>query len=693
MGRILRWGVFFFALFATVVFASPHNAAVLDSTWIQKYLTYLSGDIAFDHVARISGYNRFTPSPGYDEAALYVEKMAHQYGLSAVEVHRYPADGSQTYWTWRSFPEWDGHTGDLWWSTPGSGRIASFEETPVSLAVYSQTADVTADVVDIGYGFQDSDYEGKDVRGKLVFTTGFPSMVYQKAIVERGAAGIITWYNEATEPDAAAWLNLPAWNVNGGRLNRGPKTFAFVLSFYQGRPIKQALQRGQKVVLHAHVEASARSGNYEVVTATIPGSDPAAPEIWFSAHLDHQKPGANDNASGAGTILEIARSLEEAIRSGAIPRPNVTLRFLWMPEMIGDIMFVKENPQLARNVIGDFNLDTVGEYQSRLNSSLWVVRPPFSRSSFFSDIAENLADYAIRNNHRPLNGNPDGPFITSPSGTRAILNGTVVPYFEGSDQLVFNDGTIAIPSVGFIHYPDATWHTNEDKIENVDATTLKRVAFMAGAAALTVGWRDAASFEALLTNSVFYGELRLAQDRSVANGLLTSGTHENMHLAGVVLEEGYARERSVLDSLTRAIQYGPEHAHELEAAHVNLRRLFDLDRNGRFSSAVFSCDVKAHLDLGSGRPTRTNLKGPLDQYRNVLRDKLGSLFDKSAAAPYIGSVALYEALNYADGSRTMIEIYHTVAAESLVNGAPLPEPGVFKDFFSLLQQAGVVTIR
>jgi len=37
-----------------------------------------------------------------------------------------------------------------------------------------------------------------------------------------------------------------------------------------------------------------------VVTATIPGADPKLKEeeIAFSCHLDHQRPGANDNASG-----------------------------------------------------------------------------------------------------------------------------------------------------------------------------------------------------------------------------------------------------------------------------------------------------------------------------------------------------------------------------------------------------------
>jgi Zn-dependent M28 family amino/carboxypeptidase len=49
-----------------------------------------------------------------------------------------------------------------------------------------------------------------------------------------------------------------------------------------------------------------------------PVSDPKLKEeeIAFSCHLDHQRPGANDNASGCVTILEVARTLQKLIAEG-----------------------------------------------------------------------------------------------------------------------------------------------------------------------------------------------------------------------------------------------------------------------------------------------------------------------------------------------------------------------------------------
>ena len=79
-------------------------------------------------------------------------------------------------------------------------------------------------------------------------------------------------------------------------------------------------------------------GAYEVATAIIPGADPrlASQEIVLSCHLDHQRPGANDNASGCATILEVARTLAKLIARGELARAAPrTIRFVWPPEVEG----------------------------------------------------------------------------------------------------------------------------------------------------------------------------------------------------------------------------------------------------------------------------------------------------------------------------------------------------------------------
>src|SRR6202012_3780501 len=110
--------------------------------------------------------------------------------------------------------------------------------------------------------------------------------------------------------------------------------------------------------------AGQHDGFYEVVTATIPGTDPAS-EIAYSCHLDHQRPGANDNASGCVTILEVARTLQKLISAGTLPRPARTLRFIWPPEIEGTVTLLNAKPEFAQRikadkhrVLGRRNLDT-----------------------------------------------------------------------------------------------------------------------------------------------------------------------------------------------------------------------------------------------------------------------------------------------------------------------------------------------
>jgi len=87
------------------------------------------------------------------------------------------------------------------------------------------------------------------------------------------------------------------------------------------------------------VKAGQHPGNYVVVTGIIPGSDPKLKdeEIAFSCHLDHQRPGANDNASGCSAILEVARTLQRLIEEKKLERPARTIRFIFPPEIEGTL--------------------------------------------------------------------------------------------------------------------------------------------------------------------------------------------------------------------------------------------------------------------------------------------------------------------------------------------------------------------
>src|SRR5262249_51338063 len=135
----------------------------------------LSGETAKRNLEGIARFHRQRASQGFHSAAELVAERARAYGLAEVQILQFPADGQTFYGTQRSRQAWDAEQGDL--TEIGSGverTVASYEAQPVALAEDSESADVTADLVDVGQGTEDGDYTGKDVRGRIVLVSAQP---------------------------------------------------------------------------------------------------------------------------------------------------------------------------------------------------------------------------------------------------------------------------------------------------------------------------------------------------------------------------------------------------------------------------------------------------------------------------------------------------------------------------------------
>ena len=147
----------------------------------------------------------------------------------------------------------------------------------------------------------------------------------------------------------------------------------------EARALQQRLGRGETITLHAVVRARNDDAQpYETLVGTIPGTTPSAGDIVFSCHLDHEKPGANDNASGCSANLEIARTLTALISSKRLPPPARTIRFVWPSEMIGTIACLTKYPEIAGRIKAAVHLDMVGADPFVTKSVLHVTRSPWS---------------------------------------------------------------------------------------------------------------------------------------------------------------------------------------------------------------------------------------------------------------------------------------------------------------------------
>lgn len=452
----------------------------------------LSGETAKRNLEYIARLHRTRGSKQFRMAAEHVAAQLRAYGITGVKIEEFPADGKIWYGTQRSRPAWDAEFAELWemrreQNTAPCGakeeqlvraaRIASWEAEPITLAQDSESGAATAELVDVGAGTSEADYAGKNVRGKLVLVSAQPGAAAKLAVGKYGAAGLISyaqnqqqaWHGE--DQDLVRWGHLETFST--------VKTFAFMISPKQARIYRQRLGAGEKIVLEAKVTAGQRASSYDIVSATIPGADEKlrADEIVFTCHLDHPRPGANDNASGCVTILEVARTLQKLISEKRIPRPARTIRFLWPPEIEGSIAYLNARPEIAARFKTNIHMDMVGG-GPETKAMFHVRRGPASVPSFVNDVAEAFAQFANEQTEQFARTGRAAYPLVAPTGGKEPLRAELAAFDMGSDHQVFAEGSWRIPTIYMNDWPDRYIHTSKDTADKIDPTKLKRAGFI-----------------------------------------------------------------------------------------------------------------------------------------------------------------------------------------------------------------------
>ena len=459
----------------------------------------LSGSGAKRTIERISANHRMRGSRGYAAAAELIRARLVEYGLAEVEVMSLPADGRIFYGTQRSRPAWNADRAELWERRQEGGRwvdgerIASWAEEPLVLAQDSVSGRADADLVDVGAGAAESDYAGKNVKGKLVLVSAQPGEAAPLAIGKYKAAGLVSWAQNQKQ----AWWGEDESLIRWGHLDTWEHpTFAFMVSPARARAWKERLARGETVRLRADVEAGRSKGAYLIPTAVIPGKDRTR-EILFSCHLDHPDPGANDNASGCAGILEIARGLNALIKAGKLPEPKRSIRFIWPAEIEATIAMLNARPIFPAGTLATVHLDMIGGRTETTGGTLTVEGSPPSSPSFVGDVGFAIARW-VDDQSRAYRDTGASAFpLTDPEGDKTALHAKVGGFSEGSDHQIWSEGSWRIPIVYVSDWPDRYIHTNRDVPANIDPTKLKRAMFIAAASAWYLANLDKARVEPL----------------------------------------------------------------------------------------------------------------------------------------------------------------------------------------------------
>lgn len=463
---------------ALLVTLSLHAQPFLTEKEVSALAQEVSGENAKRNLEGLSRQHRMRGSRGFRAASEQVVAELKRYGFGDAHIESFPADGAIFYGTQRSRSAWNADFAELW-ELDANGdrntRLASWDAAPITLAQDSASADVTAPLIDVGDGSAEADYANKDVTGKIVLASAQPGAVAARAL-SRGAVGIVSY----AQNQRTAWYGEDETLIRWGHLDTFAerKTFAFMVSLQTARALQKRLALGETIRLHAKVIASQSPGSYDVATATIPGSENG--EIVFSCHLDHPRPGANDNASGCATILEVARTLSKLVAEKRLAPPRRTIRFVWPAEVEGTLALLNGKPELAKNIRAAIHLDMVGG-GPETKAIFHVTRGPASQPSFIYDLADAMAMFVNeQTNQYASTGSAKYPMVAS-DGSKDPLRADLVPLTLGSDHEVYADSSFGIPAIYMNDWPDRYIHTNRDVPANIDSTKLERVAFLAAA--------------------------------------------------------------------------------------------------------------------------------------------------------------------------------------------------------------------
>ena len=669
---------------------TPARVPLSPPDLLRAIVNEASGELALQNEIVLTGVNRNRKpeeyQKGYFEAAFILDKL-REYGIDESYIVDLPVDGKTT---------WDAESAELWIVEPDLRKIADLKEVPACLCSGSSTTDTTAELVYVGPGNREDFYKDKKVEGKILLVNGYLDGARRLGVEKYGAAGLIGWSSSHPEYDR----DQVGWSgIRSGEKDK--PTFGFMVSERQGQDLRDALERGQKIVVRAVVKTE-QVPNYkdQMTVGLIKGTEFPDEELVFTAHLFEgwAKQGANDNASGCTAILETARVLKKLTSEGKIPPLKRSVRFLFVPEISGTEAYLEINPDIKKKIFADINLDMVGEGLIKNLSYFRLNQTPWSLPTYLNDVMASFVQWMGDSQRDAQESNWRSGGILAPTGSRDPFYNLVERYSGGSDHDVFVDGNVRIPAVSINVWPDQWYHTSGDTSDKSDPTQFKRVVTISAAAASLLGSAGPAEVERMMAEISGRQGGRVGDDKARAERMLLDADAKTVHKAvreaRVVVNQGFLREKEALASVRFFIRKDGDLENLLLGRLAGLdavRAAYIKEVEGLYASRCRSLNVKAEnaaptkdeIRLGGLVPVRTPKMGR-DEARR-LREELQKL---KYQPPMAIMMAQMELRNFIDGKRSILDIRDAASAEY----EPLDLLDVEK-WVGVQEKLGLVTIR
>lgn len=656
---------------------------------LQDIINEANGELALQNEIFLTGVNRNRKAEeyagGYFETAFILEKLK-EYGFDEAQIVDLPTRGQTT---------WDAEEAELWVVEPVKRKIADLKEIPAVLCSGSSSAEVTTELVDVGPGYSEDFYKDKDVKNKIVLVYGPPERARRLAVEKYGAVGLIGCSSSHPEFDR----DQIGWNS----IRTGPKekpTFAFMVSERTYFDLKMALERKTKIVLKAMVKTHQVPYKEEMAVGLIKGVERPDEELVLTAHLfeGFAKQGANDDASGCVAILETGRVIKKMIADGIIPPLKRSIRFLFVPEISGTRAYIQKYPGIAKRFFASINEDMVGEALVKNLSAFRLETTPYSLPTYLNDVVASFVEWMGASQRIAQDLGWKDYSVLSPAGSRDPFYYSIDPFSGGSDHIVFIDGSVKVPAVMFICWPDMWYHTSGDLPDKSDSTQLKRVVTLTVASALFLANAGPEEARAILNEVSSRAFGRLGREKGRAADLILRASKESLPAAKKeavnILEQAVVREKEALASarffagqdreFSAVLMAKLNTLAQFQTAAVN--ELEVLYRQGCQSHGLKPEKLTLtpdELRLSRLVPVRKPARADDEPWGVMMRLREMNL----KVSPLIYQ-AEFELRNFIDGKRSILDIRNAASAEY----EPLPLLDIEK-YFQALEKAGLIELK
>jgi len=340
-----------------------------------------------------------------------------------------------------------------------------------------------AAIVDVGAGTE-ADFAGREVEGRIVMGEGSLSRLHRRAVVERGAIGVLYYgipaYNRPeVHRDSIVFRSIPSRQAGAG--------WAILLSTAARDTLRGRLARGP-VSLEVAIHTETYPAEELTLVADVRGARRPDERFVLSAHV--QEPGANDNATGVAVQLDVARTVAELLRDGDVD-PARTITFVWGDEITAIARYLREDEDRAAGVRWGMSLDMVGEDTTKTGGTFLIEKMP-DPSAVWPRGDDRHTEWGARPVSRDrLKPHYFNDFALARCREQAAATGWVVrtnPYEGGSDHVPFLRA--GKPGLLLWHFTDAFYHTDGDRIDKVSAATMANVGVATTVIALALASAD-----------------------------------------------------------------------------------------------------------------------------------------------------------------------------------------------------------